>query len=408
MIGVLTAACSRPLPEEEEELPEQAYQGPLTVWAAPGLAGYPGQKPDADWFEERARAFEAQAEGITVTLRLFETPVELEQALLEAGGPDRPDLVWGRFLPELRPDLADVRPLLDEPDLQDYLPNARAAFAGGFEPDGPLYGLPALLEVQVLALNKTVFEEAGVPLPESGDWSLSDFEGSLRRLSKSGHFALGFYQLPGYHEWWPFADGLLTPSGGLAPGAAQGLERLNRYRVEGWLYPDTGKVRAEEIWQQFAAGRFAMLPVGTWALPLLRQDPYNIDLTVAGFPEGQTVGYTYGFSFFKQQDPLKLKAAVKLAQFMAAPDQLVRLARETGLMPARKRAGNPFAGDELLARAYELAEDQRPLPAGPAWDAAKQEIAQELLYAIIGGKQPADALAAVEALLPEGTTPANP
>lgn len=375
------AACSKP-----QETPKPRFTGTLTLWAAPGLAGHPASKPDAGWFQERAAAYEALHDSIKVEVKLFGSPQELEQSALAAG--DGPDLLFGRYMPELAPRLASLS------SLPDVHPNALAAFAQ--------HGVPMLLEVHGLALHEPLFAKLGVPMPSNGQWTGSQFEDSLKNLSGSEHFALGFYHLPRYHEWWGLAAGIVNADATIAAGAETGLENLVRWRAQGLLHPDTAKVKAEAIWSQFAAGRIAMMPVATWAIPLLRGEPYNAKFTVAGFPGG-TVGYTYGFSVFNQEDAAKLAAAIDLASFMAAPDQQVRLARETGLMPASTKSPNPFEGDPQMTQAFQLTASQRSLPAGPAWENAQPAISEWLLKALIGAEKPAAALSQIKSAM----TPAS-
>lgn len=233
--------CSKP-----QEPPKPSFQGTLTLWTANGLAGQPAAKPDQAFFDERARLFEQQNSGVTVVVRTFPTPQALEQAVMAApaAGETQPDLIFGRFLRESPRVFAQVGPLLTQQESQDYLPNALEAFHRGEQHD---LGLPVLLEVHGLALNEQSFLEAGVSLPQGGRWNLDEFENSLRNLSKDSRFGLGFYHLPGYHEWWPLADGLLTThSGIMAPGSLAGMQRLTRYRQEGLLHPDTAKLKADE------------------------------------------------------------------------------------------------------------------------------------------------------------------
>lgn len=365
-LSLAIAGCTKPKPEEP---PKPTYKGNLVLWAAPGLAGSPVTKPEAGWFQEQAKAFETANPGITVTVRMFDSPAALEKAVAEGTEP-APDLAFGRMVPEVS-------------------------------------GYPMLREVQALALNEAAFTAAGVPLPENGKWTQLEWENKLRSLSANSRFGLGFYAVPGYHEWWPLASGLVTPEGAIAPGAEAGLATLARYRKEGWLHPDTGKIKAEETWGLFAQGKIAVMPVSSWAIPLLRQAPYNVTLSIAGFPGDLTVGYAYGFRLFRQEDQVRLGAATGLAVSMAAPDQQTRLSRETGLVPVSKMAGNPFEGDAQLTRIYQLAATQRSLPAGPGWDKAEAAFFRPLLLAMLGEKEPKDALAIMQQQIHSAMTPAS-
>lgn len=395
------AGCARP-PEAEkkEEPPKPAFKGALTLWAAPGLTGTPiTAKPDGVFFDEQSKAFSAKHPDITVDVRHFATPQELEEALRTST--DLPDVAFGRYVPELAPRLASLSPLLSD-STAEYHPNALAAFRSGDKQTG----LPALLDLQVLALNEQRFAAAGVPLPTDGRWTRSDMENSLRSLSKNGTFGLGFYQVPGYHEWWPFVDGLLMPDGTLAGGAEEGFARLQQYRKDGILHPDTAKLTAEETWARFARGEFAVMPVSAWAIPLLRGSDYQMKLSVAGFPGDITVGYTYGYMLNQQADELKLQAAFALARFLGSAENQSRLARETGAMPALKTAANPFPNDPALSRAFQLAGTQRALPAGPAWEQAELTAARTLTFALLGAREPKAALEEIRPTMQKAIAPA--
>ncbi|HWI52545.1 MAG TPA: extracellular solute-binding protein [Symbiobacteriaceae bacterium] len=397
LVSALLAAagCARP-----PEPPKPAYKGKLVLWAAPGLAGSPVAKPTGAFFEEQAKAFTAKHSDITVDVKLFASPDALEDALLT--GAESPDLVFSRFLPQAASRLANVEPVLGQTAVAEYLPNAVDAF----RTPGQLLGLPALLDLQVLALNEQRFTAAGVPLPANGKWTSAELENSLSRLSGNGTFGLGFYQVPGYHEWWPFVSGLLSPEGTVAAGAEEGFARLVRYRKDGLLHPDTAKLKAEETWALFARGEFAVMPVAAWAIPLLQGSDYHMKISVAGFPGDMTVGYTYGYMLFRQDQDLKLQAAVSLARFLGSDENQSRLAAETGLMPALKAAPNPFANDPALTRAFALAATQRALPAGPAWAKAEAAAARDLTLALLGAREPKAAAAAIQTALQTAIAPA--
>lgn len=393
LLLTVVSGCARP-PEAEKEPEEPKFQGELSLWIAGGLTGFPGRLEDG-WASERARAFEALHPGITVSLRQFDTGEELEAALLTSSA-QLPDLVFGRPMPGFGDRLATLDPLLTPEVTGDLLPGALAAFQSG----GKSFGLPVLVEAPVLALNGAAFGQAGLALPAEGRWSEEEFAQALGKLSGTGLLALGFSVTPEYHEWWPLADGLLTADQKAAPGAQSGLRRLAEWRQSGLLAPDLAMLSQAEAYQRFAAGRMAILPVSLPMLPLLRAD--KVDLSVAAFPGGKTAGYVYGFTFGKQADTTKLKSALALAEFIGAPDQQVRQARATGLLPVRKSAGNPFDGDPLLTRAWQVTTAVQPLPSGPVWDQAQEPIARELLLTLTGNKEPAAALTAIEQM---ATTP---
>lgn len=390
---LVLAGCSKPA---ETQAPR--FKGSITIWASQGLPGYPGRF-DLNWLEEQISAFESAHEGITVEIRTFATGEELEEALLTGSGP-KPDLYLGRPLPSLGEGLARL-PL--KPELaDDHHAGAMTAFRRGES----AFGLPLLLDLQVLALNEQLFAERGVALPREG-WSQTDFAASVGKLSVEGQFALGFSYAPGYHQWWPLIDGLIAADGSIASGAESGLVRLASWRKAGYLYPEIATLSTKASYQLFAdkPSRIAMMPIPAWAIPLLRNDPYKATFSVAPFPDGVNVGNLYGVAALATEDGAKLEAMADLTDFLTRPDQQVRLARQTGLMPARKSAPNPFEGDEQMSRAFQMTASFRPLPAGPAWDAARESVAEELLLALYGGRQPAEALRAAKDSIDMATTP---
>lgn len=389
LLMLLLSACATPT----DPVPKgPSFTGKITLWGSDDLAGHPGRLEEG-WLAERARLYEAAHPGIIIEIRSFDSGEALEQALL--GGSELPDLALGRALPTLLSDKRAALPLPAEL-VADHGDGALAPYRYG---DG-VAGLPLLLDTPVLLLNSSVFASRSVPLPEAGRWSDTEFVQSVEKLSGNGPFGLGFSHAPGYHQWWGLAGGLFTLEGKPSEGADAGLIRLAQWRKAGLIAPEIATATYEESLQRFAAGEIAMLPIEAWAIPLLRSEPYQATFAVAGFPGDRTYGYAYGLiALSNGQAAEKLQVMADLAAFLSAPDQQVRLARKTGLMPARKSAPNPFDGDPQLTQAFQLAGAFQPLPAGPAWDAAQGAIADELLLALYGGKAPAEALDAARAHL---------
>ena len=202
----------------------------------------------------------------------------------------------------------------------------------------------------------------------------------------------------------PQSAGLMKVAQELGSGLAKPIDLINQA-----VYPDIARLSTAELYHLFAADppRLAVMPVPAWTVPLLRSEPYKAAFTVAGFPGGANAGQAYGFVALSSDDPKRLSTVVDLMTFVAAPDQQVRLARQTGLMPARKSAPNPFDGDPQMTRAFQLAGSFRPLPLGPAWEAAQPAIAHELLLALYGSRAPGEALQEASKLLDQATTPAK-
>lgn len=403
MLSFLATSCTAEKKVPPPSPPPPPFAGTLTLYAAPGLPGYPvAGQPDGLWFEERAQLFESLHPEVKVSVKLFADSAAMEAALR---GSDRPDLFFGRFLPELSQRLADLQPLLSQDERQQMLPGSLDAYRR----EGKLLGLPALAEVQVLALNRRAFEQSGVALPDGGAWSRDDFEVALARLSRNGRHAMGFYNIPGEQQWYSLAGPIFQSDGSPDQHAAASLERIQVYRAKGWVHPDTGKLSASNTWSLFAADdpSFAMMPVGAWAIPLLREAPYNAPISVAGLPDGVATGRVFGSFLFNADDPRRLGAALDLARVLSAPDQQLRIARATGLMPADRRAGNPFEGDGEMSAAYQVSKGVWPAPTGAVWDRAEAELSAILRVALVGGRTPEATLTELTRTFSLASTPAS-
>lgn len=404
LLMTLTACASSRREEEPAPGPPPRFQGSLVLAAAPDLPGsMPLLSVGTEWLVQQVGTFEANHPGLRVELKLYNSAVELEQSLL-AGGGSPPDLLFGRFLPELTGKYADLRSILGPESLTRFQSGALRTFQRG----SSLHGIPLLLEVPVLALNRNTFASVGVPLPSDGRWTRAEFEQVLKQFAAQGRPAVGFCQLQGFYDWLPLAGPLFSADGSPSPEAEGSLRRLQLYRDQGWVNPDSAKLTPEETWQLFAdtdAG-FAILPVSPWAIPLLREPPFSASLAIASFPDGVTTGRSYGLTFFSQDDPLKLKALADLALFLAQPAPLRTLARRTGLIPADLSAGNPFQDDPVLKDLISHVRGFQPLPSGLVWDRAEGNLARVLHLAAVGGISPAEAAGALSRHLKEAAAPA--
>ena len=79
----------------------------------------------------------------------------------------------GNFL-----DLAEY--ITNDPDLK--IDEYHEKVLGWYQLDGKQYGIPYGIDVQFIVYNKTLFKEAGVPLP-TDDWTLEEFLAAAKKLT---------------------------------------------------------------------------------------------------------------------------------------------------------------------------------------------------------------------------------
>lgn len=401
------AGCSRP----------QTYQGTLVLWA-PDTQPSSGGSDGYQTVRDRLLAFEKSHPGVKVTLVGKPTEADVEQALdqaLKSG--QGPDVAYSPFDPAWSRDgrLQALDAMIPADTLKDFQPNILDAVRVG----GHVYGVPSGAEPVLLLLNLDVFARRGVTPPADGRWTVAQFEDTLHRLATppapvgsappaDATYGLGYYVLPGFYEFWPmWAAGapLIDPNtGALVPNGPERTAAVTRLagwtQAPGLLWPGSARRPPQDLWQAFVGPQasVAMAPWDPWPLPLLREGKYQTRIEVAHFPTESadarpaTVGIVHTYVLPRQDDPLKARAALDLALFLAGADAQRDQALHTGILPVLRSAGNPFPNDPALTRAVEMVAEMRPLPSDAPRRKEMEQLQQRVQYALLGALSPADAL----------------
>ena len=143
--------------------------------------------------DELIKAYNAQEGNANVTIEPTQLPwaeywTKLETTL--ATGDDAPDIFWVNLahLVEYLP-AGYMLPLEDGVlDLDKYSDTAMDLLKGE---DGSHYGVPFLLDPNVLIYNKAMFDEAGLSYP-SNDWTWEDFRNAAKALTKEDKSQYGY------------------------------------------------------------------------------------------------------------------------------------------------------------------------------------------------------------------------
>lgn len=389
------AGCRRP----------ESFQGTLVLWEPPR---WPVAGDTSRWTRDRAAAFEQAHPGIKVEFQSY-PEADLEGALDKAWKAGQgPDVALAPFRPDWARDgrLQVLDALLPADVQKDLIPGTLDAT----RLNGKLYGLPAGAEPSLLVLNLDAFAARGVTPPTTGRWTQDEFEKTLKALSgKVGGrdvYSLGYYVLPGFYEFWPLwtaGEPLLDPAtGSLQPDREpirQAIARLGSWtREPGLLWPGSARRGPEDLWQAFVGpeASVAMAPWGSWALPLLRQGKFQSHVAVAHFPSvggrSATTGVVRTYLLRAQTDNLKAQAALDLALFLTDPTAQKEQARNTGILPVRRSAGNPFPEDAALSQALDLVPELVPLPADKARREAMDQLQQRVQYVVLGALTPEQAV----------------
>jgi multiple sugar transport system substrate-binding protein len=166
--------------------------------------------------------------------------------------------------------LLDLSPYLEGVDTSEYL---KPLFDFGRQPDGTYTGFAVGTGPRVIFYNKTMFEEAGVPLPPSTytdeNWKWSDFLAAAKALTIPGErWGAIIYTDEGFENTWAMnngsPDGVFSKDGRgftLAdPVAAQGLQYVVDLTCKEHVQPPWSELTQDNASEGlFGQGKVAML-----------------------------------------------------------------------------------------------------------------------------------------------------
>ncbi|MBA3324415.1 MAG: carbohydrate ABC transporter substrate-binding protein [Rhodobacteraceae bacterium] len=140
-----------------------------------------GDTVECDAWVEQFAAFEAENEGITVVTDVVPYQSILESLPVQLASGEGPDLARVTDFGGLSQYMLDVRPYMTDPEAVEanYAQSLAWARTGGSDDDG-IYAIVDQLTVTGGFANKTLFDQAGVALPEPGstweDWAAAAVE----------------------------------------------------------------------------------------------------------------------------------------------------------------------------------------------------------------------------------------
>jgi multiple sugar transport system substrate-binding protein len=350
-------------------------------------------------------AFHARFPGITVEVQQIPWTAAHEKLLTAFVGESLPDVaqIGNTWLPEFHTlgALEDLGPRVG----RSSVVAAARYFPGIWETnlvEGVLCGVPWYVDTRVLFYRKDLLAAAGVPAPPK-TWD--EWRDALRRLkgrSGPGRWAL---LLP-TDEWaQPVIFGLqngaslLTADGGDAAFRAPAFRDAAAFYVslfrEG-LAPALANTQISNVYQEFAAGDFAMYVTGPWnlgefrrRLPASLADAWATAPLPAASPGGggaPGVSLAGGSSLVLFRTSKRGDDAWKLVEFLSEPAQQVRFYALAGDLPARRDAwADPLLAQDAAARAFEVQlEHVVATPRIPEWEQVAQKVAEHLEPAIRG------------------------
>lgn len=298
---------------------------------------------------------------------------------------------------------------------------------------GKTWSFPWYKEGFVILLNRDLFEQRGVSLPENGQWTWEEFLESMRAMTfdRDGDgdidvFGVGYNTGAQKWEAYPFLFGdgmqLLDPAGRESligsPETVRGLERLLTLEFEEEVaLPGAGGIQDDTTWSAFSGHdrTLAATCQGLWAirsvktinerLETFRQEnpdaedlPDPLRVSVALYPKmpGQPQRMaSYGVGslmvFDRPTDPERTREAARFARFLTL-EAGQQINREAGLFPSRISTGNIFEGDPHYENIWPFLPDAIAPPTHPAWTQLDQVIGEHIQLVLLRRMEPGEAV----------------
>jgi multiple sugar transport system substrate-binding protein len=346
--------------------------------------------------------FERENPGVRVEVQQIPWTAAHEKLLTAYVGRSTPDLsqLGNTWIPELVA-LDALEPLgarlaRSHIKVSGFFPGIWATNEIGGEP----YGVPWYVDTRLLFYRSDLLARAGAARPPR---SWAEWHDDMRRLVAlpgPDHYAI---LLP-IDEWaQPVVLALEAGAHLLGDGGCYGdfLEPRFRSAFEFYvslfrehLAPPLGNAQVANLYEQFAAGYFAMVITGPWNLGEFRSrlaPEFQTDWATAPMPAVELADYP-GVSLAGGSSLVVFKAsnhrddAFRLIEFLSEPAQQARFYELTGDLPAHTAAWEDprLAADPRLQAFRDQLRHVRPMPQVPEWERIATAIAEAAERVILG------------------------
>jgi multiple sugar transport system substrate-binding protein len=363
---------------------------------------------------ELARQFERENPGLRVRVQQIPWTAAHEKLLTAHVGDATPDIaqLGNTWIPEF----SALDALLP---LDSFVTASRAITPAGYFPgiwktnvvDGALYGVPWYVDTRVVFYRSDLLERAGY---RAFPTTWPEWRTAMERVKAKG-LARYAILLP-TNEWpQPVILGLQAGSpllrDGGRYGAFSGPEFTRAFEFYAGLFrdglaPSVTSNQIANIYQEFAAGTYAMLITGPWnisefqrRLPPDMQDKWAT-APVPG-PDGPESGVSLagGASLvvFRRSD--HAAEAWRFIEFLSRPEQQREFWRLSGDLPARVEAWRDSAliGDAHARTFWDQLQRVEPLPAVPEIELIVTKVFETGEKVVRGGTPVPRALADLDA-----------
>jgi multiple sugar transport system substrate-binding protein len=284
-----------------------------------------------------------------IEVQILEIPRDYYgKVLVMIAGRNAPDLMWmGQSFAEfaVRGVFLDLSDRIEqEVNTDEYLPQALS----WYQIEGKQYGIPFGVDMNYIAYNKTLFDQAGVPYP-TDDWDFDGFLDRAKRMTvdRDGDGRPEQYGFKGSLEMSAFGAQVISSDGQRALCNSPEMIRFQQVGMdlaEKWHVsplPEDSDVQSLDVYAYFRQGKAAMMTMFTWSLPFLVKKCQGMDWDIVNMP---TV---------KQRGHWASSQAILVSADTAHPDEAWLLCKEFfGDMVQKTMAQRGLPPNLRVAREY--------------------------------------------------------
>jgi multiple sugar transport system substrate-binding protein len=296
-------------------------------------------------------AFEKKNPGIIVKPQIVDYKsyfTKLSTLVAAGNAPDVYELDYQDFAPYVtRGQLLNMGPLMTKEHFNQKVLNQKAVDT--FKYQGSQYGLPESFSTVVLFYNKTLFDKAHVPYPNS-NWTWKDELAAAQKLTKAGVF--GDYQPVSFYEFYKeiaenggsMFNSSMTKVTINSPQNVQTLnwmvDRVNKYKVQ----PTDARLAGQSADNLFAKGILAMDHTGIWNFSMFSNSSVKWDIALE--PGNKTkAAHFFANALVVSKTSKYAEASYKWAQFMSASPEAAKIRINAGWEI-------PAVSDQSLVKGY--------------------------------------------------------
>ena len=278
--------------------------------------------------------------------------------------------------------------------------------------DDKVIAAPTLLQSYVVFANKTLLEEAGVPIPTGDTWSWDDFQAAAKATTKGGVHGVGWglaeptatMMSLGQNFGAAYFEGSGTDASMTVGDAELALpERIHQMTYDDKsLDPVTLTQKGSDVMSGFLKGSYAMTVQGSYnAQTLSESAPEGFDWVAMPVLEGDSADQAANPQTLSvsAQSP-SVDEAAEFIDFYMQPENLAKVAVGDWLIPASSAASDVVATDTSGANGWStiLAGGQfltkAPFQSATNYPQWKDQIATPAFQKYLGDEISADELAA--------------